>query len=191
MFGAQGDAYTRRMRSTTVTVRERVPQDLARLVEVLAAQQPATGYPVRWPLPFPVERFLVRETELAAWVAVDRGGAVVGHVAVLDVAAGWEAEAWATGTDLPVGSLAVVGVLFVDPSLAGRGIGSTLLTTAADAARDLGRVPVLDVVSESSRAVALYERHGWRLVGRARPVWLPPDREPLRLMALLDHPAPG
>ncbi|MFL6176891.1 MAG: hypothetical protein ACJ715_09560 [Ornithinibacter sp.] len=33
----------------------------------------------------------------------------------------------------------------------------------------LERTPVLDVVSESSRAVALYERHGWRVVGRAVP----------------------
>ena len=53
--------------------------------------------------------------------------------------------------------------------------------------RALGRTPVLDVVSESSRAVALYRRHGWQVVGRTRPPWLPADREPLLLMALLSR----
>jgi ribosomal protein S18 acetylase RimI-like enzyme len=77
-----------------------------------------------------------------------------------------------------------VSVLFVDPTATGRGVGSALLATAVDHARLLERTPVLDVVSESSRAVALYERHGWQVVGRARPPWLPADREPLLLMAL-------
>ncbi|MFL6078502.1 MAG: GNAT family N-acetyltransferase [Ornithinibacter sp.] len=80
--------------------------------------------------------------------------------------------------------MAAVSVLFVDPAATGRGVGSALLATAVDHACALERTPVLDVVSESSRAVALYERHGWRVVGRARPPWLPADREPLLLMAL-------
>jgi hypothetical protein len=110
-----------------VTVRPRAAADLPTLVTVLEAQRPASGYPVRWPLPFPAEEFIARRTELAAWVAVD-GDTVVGHVALLDV------------------------------------------------------------VSESSRALALYRRHGWQVVGRARPPWLPDDREPLVLMALPDEP---
>ncbi|MFL6166823.1 MAG: GNAT family N-acetyltransferase [Ornithinibacter sp.] len=80
--------------------------------------------------------------------------------------------------------MAAVSVLFVDPAATGRGVGSALLATAVDHACALERTPVLDVVSESSRAVALYERHGWRVVGRARPPWLPADREPLLMMAL-------
>ena len=96
----------------------------------------------------------------------------------------WEADGWGAGTGLPASALAAVGVLFVDPATTGRGVGSTLLATAVERARSLGRTPVLDVVSESTRAVALYERHGWQVVGRARPPWLPADREPLLLMAL-------
>ena len=46
---------------------------------------------------------------------------------------------------------------------------------------------MLDVVSESARALELYARHGWQVVGRARPPWLPADREPLVLMALRDN----
>ncbi len=79
-------------------------------------------------------------------------------------------------------------MLFVNPAATGRGVGSLLLTTAADHARTLGRTPVLDVVSESARAVALYERHGWQVIGRTRPPWLSDDREPLLLMALLPTP---
>jgi len=154
-------------------------------VSILQAQQQDTGYPVRWPLPFPVEDFLVRAAELAVWVASD-DEVVVGHVALTDVAPGWEAQGWTTGTGLPASALAAVSVLFVDPTTAGRGVGSALLRTAVDHARSLGRTPVLDVVSESTRAVALYARHGWRVVGRARPPWLPRERNPLLLMALLD-----
>jgi GNAT superfamily N-acetyltransferase len=138
---------------------------------------------VRWPLPFPAEEFIARRTELAAWVALD-GDDVVGHVALLDVAPGWEADGWGAGTGRPASALAAVGVLFVDPSATGRGVGSTLLATAVERARALGRTPVLDVVSESTRALELYRRHGWQVVGRARPPWLPSDREPLVLMAL-------
>ena len=80
-------------------------------------------------------------------------------------------------------------MLFVDPHVTGRGVGSTLLTTAVEHARALGRTPVLDVVSESTRAVALYRRHGWQVVGEARPPWLPADRDPLLLMALPEQPS--
>ena len=169
----------------SVTVRPRTPADLPALVEILAAQRPATGYPVRWPLPFPVEQFVARPSELAGWVAVE-GDRVVGHVALTGVSEGWEADGWCAGTGRPASGLAAVSVLFVDPGVAGRGVGSTLLATAVAHARSLGRTPVLDVVSESSRAVGLYERHGWQVVGRARPPWLPDDRDPLLLMALLD-----
>lgn len=166
-----------------LTVRARAAADLPALVAVLEAQRPASGYPVRWPLPFPVEQFIVRTTELAAWVAVD-GDQLAGHVALTDVDGGWEADGWSAGTGLPSSALAAVAVLFVDPGATGRGVGSLLLTTAVEHARALGRTPVLDVVSESTRAVALYERHGWQVVGSARPPWLPADREPLLLMAL-------
>jgi GNAT superfamily N-acetyltransferase len=169
-----------------VTIRRRADADLPALVGILEAQRPTSGYPVRWPLPFPAEEFIARRTELAAWVAVEPGrdGAVVGHVSLTGVAAGWDADGWGAGTGLPASALAAVSVLFVDPLATGRGVGGTLLATAVDHARGIGRTPVLDVVSESRRAVALYTRHGWQVVGRARPPWLPTKREPLLLMAL-------
>lgn len=171
-----------------MAVRARRPADLPALVDLLGAQQAGSGYPVRWPLPFPVEEFLVRPGELGAWVAV-AGDRVVGHVSVLHPREGWEAEGWLAGTGLGPERLAAVSVLFVDPTVAGRGIGTRLLDTAVDRARALDRTPVLDVVQEHSIAADLYRRRGWRVIGEARPPWLPPDRRPVLLMSLA--PAAG
>src|SRR6476620_4589134 len=59
-------------------IRARTPDDLPALAEVLAAQQPYSGYPQRWTLPFPAEDFIRRDGEDAAWVA-DLDAEVVGH----------------------------------------------------------------------------------------------------------------
>ena len=122
-------------------------------MQVLADQQAGSGYPTRWPLPFPVEQFLVRAGELDAWVAVD-GGEVVGHVSVLRPRAGWESDGWAAGTGLAPGLLAAVGVLFVDPAVAARGPAR--------------RLPAPASLRRRARALA---GHAQRLArhGRARP----------------------
>ncbi len=166
-----------------VTVRPRAAEDVTHLVRLLGEQQAGSGYPVRWPLPFPTEDFVVRSTELAAWVAVV-DGEVVGHVSLLALGPGWDTDAWVAATGEEPAAMAAVGVLFVDPARAGLGIGSRLLATAVERARTLGRLPVLDVVQETPRAVELYRRHGWQEVGRVRPPWLPEGRLPLLLMAL-------
>ncbi len=168
-----------------VVIRARAECDLPHLVRVLGGQQAGSGYPVRWPLPFPVEEFLVRPGELGAWVAVT-GGAVVGHVSLLHPRPGWESDGWVAGTGHLADRLAAVSVLFVDPDVGGCGIGGALLDTCVGRARELGRIPVLDVVQEHSVAAGFYARRGWRVVGEARPPWLPPDREPVLLMALFD-----
>lgn len=178
------------MRPTTVTVRPRRAADVPRVVHLLGEQQAGSGYPHRWPLPYPAEEFVVRRSELAAWVAVDVDE-VVGHVALLDPRPGWETDAWTAATGLPPDRMAAVGVLFVDPSRAGRGAGSTLLRTAVAHARVLRRTPVLDVVPESTRAVELYRRHGWQEVGQVRPPWLAAGRLPLLLMALPEDEPDG
>ncbi|MBM6399725.1 GNAT family N-acetyltransferase [Phycicoccus sp. MQZ13P-5] len=156
---------------------------MPRLVEVLAAQQSGSGYPVRWPLPFPAEEFVVRSGELGAWVA-EVSGAVAGHVALLHPAVGWEADAFTDALGEPAERLAAVSTLFVDPGSRGLGVGSRLLEVAVGSARAVGRRPVLDVVQEHSPAADLYRRRGWRVVGEVRPHWLPPDRRPVLLMTL-------
>ena len=165
---------------TGPVLRPRRDDDLPRLVTLLGEQQPVTAYPLRWPLPFPVEEFLVRPTEEAAWV-VEVDGRVVGHVSV----AGPGDELAPLITPM-VGThrLAMVSVLFVGLGTVGRGLGGLLLDRAVTAIRESGRVPVLDVVPTHERAVGLYRSRGWREVGRLRPAWLPEDRPDLLVMVL-------
>lgn len=171
-----------------VRIRERTPDDLPALARALAAQQPHTGYPQRWPLPWPVESFLQRQGELGAWVATLGDTDVpVGHVSVTAVAGdGPEVDGWVAGTGRPVEELAAVSVLFVDHEVSGLGVGRALLEASVGFIRGRGRVPVLDVVQETERAVRLYQRAGWQVVGEARPSWLPDTHRPVLLMALPD-----
>ncbi|WP_051551944.1 GNAT family N-acetyltransferase [Nocardioides sp. URHA0020] len=164
----------------TVTIRERRESDLPELVEVLTAQQAATQYPLRWPLPIPVEDFLVRPGEERAWVA-ERDGAVVGHVAV-HALGGQLREHFvaALGTE----DLAELAVLFVGSDTVGTGVGGRLHDTAVEWILASGRRPVLDVVPVHDRAVEVYRHRGWVAVGEVRPVWLAPDFPTLVLMTL-------
>ena len=165
-----------------VSIVPREPTDVPVLADVLAEQQPSSRYPFRWPLPFPVEQFLVREHEEAAWVArVD--GRPIGHVSVSRVA-GAMAVPFAAATGRPVEELALVTVLFVATGAQGSGVGGRLLDTAVDWARGRGRLPVLDVVQAHERALSVYRRRGWEVVGEMRPDWLPAEEQPLLLMRL-------
>ena len=173
-----------------VRIRIRTAADLPLLAEVLAAQVPYSGYPQNWPLPYPVERFIARSGELGAWVAtLGDDPAPVGHISVTTPDEGVEADGWVAGAGRPVEELAAVSVLFVDHRVAGRGVGTALLDAAVRFIRGSHRVPVLDVVQETENAVRLYLRHGWQVVGEARPYWLPADLKPVLLMVLPDQPA--
>ncbi|MCW2817533.1 MAG: hypothetical protein JWR42_320 [Marmoricola sp.] len=163
-----------------MVVRPRRPDDLPVLVELLGAQQAVTEYPLRWPLPFPVEQFLVRTGERAAWV-VEVGGEVAGHVAVSAPEPDDELSE-AVRAMLGHADFALVTVLFVGLGHGGRGLGSLLLDTATDWIHAQGRAPVLDVVPTHDRAVGLYLARGWREIGRLRLPWLTPDRPDLLVM---------
>ncbi len=163
-----------------VMVRPRAAQDLPELAQILAEQQPTSRYPFRWPLPFPVEQFIVRETEEASWVA-EIDGRPVGHVSVGRPRGDLADEfLQITGRD----DVATVSVLFVATSTQGSGVGGRLLDTAVTWAQDRGRLPVLDVFPSHGAALALYRRRGWREVGQTHPEWLPAGEDPLLLMVL-------
>jgi GNAT superfamily N-acetyltransferase len=164
----------------TVTIRARRPTDLPGLVALLAEQQPGSRYPLRWPLPFPVERFLVRSTEERAWVA-EVDGVLAGHVAVT-TPDGEMADAFARAC--PGRAVAEVSVLFTGTAARGTGLGGRLLDTAVAAIRSSGRTPALDVVPAHSAAVQVYRHRGWAEVGRVRPAWLPADQPDVLLMVL-------
>ena len=174
-----------------VTVRPRVPADVPLVGDLIMRQQPQTRYPFRNPLPFPIEEFVVRDGELAAWVAetAPDGTAdartVVGHVSVLDVTDHEIGPSWADAVGRPVEELAAVSVLAVDLGLARRGIATRLMDECEAYIRDLGRTPVLEVVADAhSHAVGLYLRRGWRVIGEVRPRWLPAGEGPVKIMML-------
>ncbi len=178
-------------------VRPRQPADLPVLAEVLAAQQPVSGYPQSWPLPYPVESFLARDGELGAWVAevddagMPRGRRVVGQVSVTTVGQSDEADGWTAALGCSIGEIAAVSALFVDHTITGQGAGGALLARASVEIRAMGRRPVLDVVQESTDAVAFYRARGWEVIGEARPSWLPDDLLPVLLMTLPDASPAG
>lgn len=168
----------------SVTIRERRDEDLPALAVVLAEQQAGTQYPVRWPLPFPVEDFLVRPGEERAWVA-EVDGRVVGHVAVYTLAGDLrESFVAAVGSE----ELAELAVLFVGSDVIGTGIGGRLHDTAVEWIVASGRQPVLDVVPVHDRAVEVYRHRGWQVVGEVQPAWLAADFPVLVLMTLNARP---
>jgi ribosomal protein S18 acetylase RimI-like enzyme len=159
--------------------------------DLIMRQQPQTRYPFRNPLPFPIEEFVVRDGELAAWVAetvpdaTAGARAVVGHVSVIAVTNHEIGSGWAHAVGRPVEELAAVSVLAVDSDLGRRGIATRLMDECEAFVRELGRTPVLEVVADAhSRALSLYLHRGWRVIGEVRPHWLPPGEGPVKMMML-------
>jgi ribosomal protein S18 acetylase RimI-like enzyme len=172
-------------------VRPRRPADVPLVGNLIMRQQPQTRYPFRNPLPFPIEEFVVRDGELAAWVAetapdrTEDARTVVGHVSVLDVRDHEIGASWADAVGRPVAELAAVSVLVVDLGLGRRGIATRLMDACEAYIRDLGRTPVLEVVADAhSRAVRLYRHRGWRVIGEVHPRWLPSGEGPVKIMML-------
>ena len=173
-----------------LVVRPRAAADVPSLCELLMRQQPLTRYPYRNPLPFPVEDFVVRPGELGAWVAeLEPGSGPVGHVSLVEVGEHPLGPRWAEAVGRPVADLAAVSVLVVDPEVTGQGLGRALLDSCEQGARDLGRVPVLEVLSLQERAARMYAARGWRAIGRERPDWLPPGVDLQVTLMVLDPPA--
>jgi GNAT superfamily N-acetyltransferase len=170
-------------------VRPRRPDDVPLVAELLMRQQPLTRYPYRNPLPFPVEEFVVRPGELGAWVAeLAPGAGPVGHVSAVEVDEHHLAPRWAGAVGRPVSDLAAVSVLVVDPEVTGRGVARSLLDVCEQHLLDLGRVPVLEVLSLQQRAADLYRARGWRAIGEDEPDWLPPGTG-LRVTLMVLDPA--
>ena len=167
----------------TITIRPRERDDLVGLAAVLAAQRATSTYPMRWPLPFPVEQFIVRDHELAAWVA-EADDRPVGHVSVVAAGSGPLVDTWCDAHGVPAERLGVLSVLFVDTSLRRAGVGRRLHDTAVDWMRSKGLAPCLDVVPVNEAAIKMYAALGWREVGRARPAWLPDDAPDVLVMVL-------
>ena len=166
-----------------LVIRPRTEADIPALAEVLAAQRALTRYPMRWPLPFPIEQFIVRSGELGAWTA-ELGDRPVGHVAVLTADVAIFLEDWQRAHALGASRLAVLSVLFVHPDVRRSGLGRRLHDVAVDWMRSHDLAPCLDVVPVHEAATRLYEGAGWREVGRGRPHWLPEGEPDVVAMVL-------
>ncbi|MFD8482868.1 GNAT family N-acetyltransferase [Kitasatospora sp. NPDC059673] len=151
-------------------IRPRRDDDLPSCVRALATAYQADRYPAYWPSE--PERWLAPPELLGAWVAV-AGPEVLGHVALARAG-----SVIAAAVGLPGDQLAAVARLFVGVSARRRGLAGALLDRAAQAAREGGRRPVLEVESGAEGAIALYERAGWQLVTTATANWLAPTGQP-------------
>jgi len=144
-------------------VRERQERDLEELVGIAAEVQTNDGYPGKRPRD--LRAFLVSDDALGAWVA-ERDGVVAGHVALhrssLPVVMECAKRVLAVASD---DDLAVVARLIVSPTARRERVGSLLLERASTAARELGRWPILDVVTRYEAANALYVSAGWTNAG--------------------------
>ena len=148
-----------------ITITERTEADLAQLDGLAREVRALDGYPV-WLPDDDMLRFLAVPASLRAWTARNDGGVLVGHVA-LNVNSSEAVHEVLRSCGLDDQRVGVVARLFVSPTSRRRGVAQMLLGHAATAAREAGLVPVLDVVSTFSPAIALYERAGWTRLGVA------------------------
>jgi GNAT superfamily N-acetyltransferase len=150
-----------------LVVRRREPGDLPALDGLVRRAHAERGYPGA--LPDDPGGWLIGTTARAPFsdsFVAELAGAVAGHVATASALEDRAATVWSEALGVEAETLSVVKRLVVDPCLEGRGIGRRLLERAVAVAHERGLWPVLDTVEAPSRAVAFYERAGWRSVGR-------------------------
>lgn len=157
---------------TSVMLRARTDSDLPGCVATLHAVHRQDRYPTWWPED--PAGWLSPLGTVAAWVALDDDGSVLGHVCVVSPV---EDHMVAETLGVSVDRLAAVSRLFVSPAARGRALrlGSRLLDAARDWAELSGLQLMLDVLDDGAPAVELYERCGWQLVDRRQTDWLTPE----------------
>lgn len=146
-----------------VDVRARTDADLDRLVQLAGVVHELDGYP-RY-LPGDLRAFLATSGAMNAWVAAS-GAEIVGHVALHPASSAAVMRLVAEVTGQPPERFGVIARLLVSPTVRGRGIGRSLLLTAANEAVEHGLRPMLDVAVHHGPAINLYESSGWVRVGR-------------------------
>ena len=148
---------------TKVLIRERRPEDLDALGDILREVYERDGYPVEGVAD--PQAWLTGAGILGAWVAI-LDNQLVGHVQISEPnASDAAANLWADKAGVPLDRLAVGGRLFVSQRGRGHRIGQELTATATHTAQSLGRRAVLDVMAKDEAAIATYERLGWQRFG--------------------------
>lgn len=135
-----------------MTTRPLTAADLPRLAELERDLFSASAW---------TEGMLAEELEAPgrSYVGIDDDGVLVGYAGL-----------WFDG------DVAQVMTLGVAPAAQRRGVGTALLAALLDQARDLGAAAVLlEVRVDNAAALALYERHGFVVLGRRRRYYQPED----------------
>lgn len=143
-------------------IRPRTDADLGACKQLAVVVHAHDGYPPRYA--DDLAALFTAVPPIVAWVAVD-GDAVVGHVALNDrtTTAAMALATETTGLTKP--ELVVLARLLVAPTAQRLGIGGALVAVAVAEAHARGRRPMLDVATQLTPAVRLYERLGWVRLG--------------------------
>jgi ribosomal protein S18 acetylase RimI-like enzyme len=150
-------------REEELIIRARRDDDGPGAVAALVAVHASDGYPVEGVAE--PERWLSPPGLLRAWVA-ELAGEVVGHVAVGRPDGEDAAALWIDGRPSREVGIGVLARLFVLPRARKRSAGELLVRAAEDYASRNGLRLVLDVMVKDAPAMRLYERLGWREIGR-------------------------
>jgi GNAT superfamily N-acetyltransferase len=146
-----------------VRIRLRVDSDVHKCVRIAEQVHLLDGYPVY--VPNDLEDFVASPDALVAWVA-EEDGEILGHVALhahsSNAVLALASESLGQSSD----RFGVVARLLVAPDARRRGIGRSLLGTAAMECVQRGLRPILDVVTEHAQAISLYEGEGWSRAGQ-------------------------
>lgn len=145
------------------SIRERRPEDLPALGELLRIVHDTDGYPVEG-VADPIA-WLDTPGLLGSWVAtIDND--LVGHVSLSEPRTGDAApQLLATQTGTTITNIAVLGRLFVAPHGRGHALGRRLTQSATEAAQAGGRRAVLDVMLKDTAAISTYRALGWERIG--------------------------
>ncbi|MEU9329496.1 GNAT family N-acetyltransferase [Streptomyces canus] len=137
--------------------------DLASAAAALTEVHSTDGYPVEG-VDHP-EAWLRSDDVIAAWVG-ELDDAVVGHVAVMRPHGEDAVSLWTQQSGDKEDRIAVLARLFVVKAARKHAVGERLTQAAMDYGRERGIRLVLDVMTKDTAAIRLYERLGWREIGR-------------------------
>ena len=148
----------------SVIVRPFENTDLAGAAAALTEVHATDGYPVEG-VDHP-EAWLRSDDVIAAWVSeVDR--AIVGHVALMRPQGEDAVSLWMQQSGDSEAQIAVLARLFVVKAARKHAVGERLMQAAMSYGSEHGLRLVLDVMTKDASAIRLYERLGWREIGRA------------------------
>ncbi|GHE07324.1 GNAT family N-acetyltransferase [Streptomyces alanosinicus] len=148
----------------SVIIRPFEDTDLAGASAALTEVHGTDGYPVEG-VDHP-EAWLRPVDVAAAWVG-ERDVAVVGHVAVMRSRGEDAVTLWMRQSGDGEDRIGVLARLFVVREARRQAVGERLVRAAMRYGREHGLRLVLDVMTKDSAAIRLYERLGWREIGRA------------------------